>query len=88
MKVIHDIEGDSNKVKITLFKIKQNNLEVMEYIKGVKYPKAEVGKYVYAVREVPSREGKQYVRIQLSVAHGVIWEECYTTLRVRFMKKG
>ena len=52
MKVIHDIEGDSNKVKITLFKIKQNNLEVMEYIKGVKYPKAEVGKYVYAVRVI------------------------------------
>ena len=47
MKVIHGIEGDDNKFKITPCKIKQPNLEVINYIKGGKYPEAEVGKYVY-----------------------------------------
>ena len=36
MKIIHDIEGDSNKVKISPCKIKQPNMEVMKYIKGGK----------------------------------------------------
>ena len=43
MKVIHGIEGDSNKVKIAPWKSMQPNLEVMNYIKGVKYPNEEVG---------------------------------------------
>ena len=55
MKVIHEIEGDANKVKIALWKRKQPNLEVLKYIKGEKYPKEEVGKYVYAVGEEKSR---------------------------------
>ena len=44
MKVIHGIEEDTNKVKIAAWKIKQPNLEVLNYIKGGKYPEAEVGK--------------------------------------------
>ena len=51
MKVIHGIEGDKNKIVITLWKSKQHNLEVIKYIKGGKYPEVEVGKYVYDVRE-------------------------------------
>ena len=69
IKVINGIEGDANKVIIAPWKSKQPNLDVLKYIKRGKYPKAEVGKYVYAVREGKSREGIQYVRIQLSVAH-------------------
>ena len=38
MKVIHFIEGDTNKVKISLWKIKQPNLQVLEYFKGVNKP--------------------------------------------------
>ena len=72
-KVIHDIEVDANKVKLAPWKIKQPNLEVMKYIKGEKYPKAEVGKNIYAVREGEYREGRQYVRIKLSIAHDVTW---------------
>ena len=49
MKVIHGIEVDANKVKTSPCKIKQPNLEVMKYIKGGKYPKAEVWKYIYSV---------------------------------------
>ena len=55
IKLIHDIEGDVNKIKIAPWKIKQPNLEVLKYIKGEKYPKEEVGKYVYAVGEEKSR---------------------------------
>ena len=88
MKVIYGISGDANKVKIAPWKSKQPNLEVLKYINGGKYPKAEVGKYVYAVREVQSREVRQYARIQLSVAHEVTWEDWYTTLRGIWMKKG
>ena len=55
VKVIHRIELDAKKVKIAPWKIKQPNLEVIKYIKGGKYPEAEVGKYVYAVREGQSR---------------------------------
>ena len=50
MKVIHGIEGDANNVSISPWKIKQPNLDILKYIKGEKYPDAEVGKYVYAVR--------------------------------------
>ena len=50
MKVIHFIEGDINKVKISPWKINQTNLDILKYIKGGKYPEAEFGKYVYAVR--------------------------------------
>ena len=64
------------------------NLEVAKYIKGGKYPEAEVGKYVYEVREGKSREGRKYVRIQLSVAHDVTWDDWYTTLIRSWMKKG
>ena len=87
MKVIHIIEGDANQVKISPWKIKQPNLEVMKYIKGGKYPDAEVVKYVYAVREIQSLEVIQYVRIQLSVSHDVTWGDWYITLRSRWMKK-
>ena len=72
MKVIHGIEGDANRVKITPWKSKQPNLEVLKYIKCGKYPDAEVGKYTYAFREGQYRKGRQYVMIQLSVSHGVI----------------
>ena len=63
MKVIHGIGRYSNKVKIAPRKRKQTNLEVMTYIKDGKYPKAEVGKCVYAVREGQYRELRQYIRI-------------------------
>ena len=56
MKVKYGIEGDTNKVKIAPWKSKQPNLEFLKYIKGGKYPEAEVGKYVYTVREGQSRE--------------------------------
>ena len=69
-------------------KKKKPNLEVLKYTKGGKHPEAEVGKYVYAVREEQSRESTQYVRIKLSVAHDVTWDDCYTTLRGRCIKKG
>ena len=48
MKLIHGIEGYFNKVKIAPWKIKQPNLEVLSYIKGGKYPEAEVEKYLYS----------------------------------------
>ena len=51
MKVLHDIGGDANKVKIDLRKSKQSDLEVMKYIKDGKYPETKIGIYVYAVRE-------------------------------------
>ena len=44
---------------------KQLNLDVLKYIKGKKYPEAEVGKYVYILREGQFREGRQYATIQL-----------------------
>ena len=34
IKVIHEIEGDSNKVKIAPRKFNQPNLDVLHYIKG------------------------------------------------------
>ena len=71
MKVIYGIEGYTNKVKIAPWKRKQPNLEVLNYTKGVKYPEAEVGKYLYAVREGKYIEGRQYVSIKISVAHYV-----------------
>ena len=74
MKVIHYIEGDARNVKIAPCKIKELNLKVMKYIKYVKYPEAEVGKYVYSIREGQSRKGRQYVRIQLSISHDVTWD--------------
>ena len=87
MKVIHGIEGDVNKIKIAPWKIKQPNLEVLKYIKGGKYPEAEVEKYVYSGIERQSREVLQYVRIQISVTHDVTWDNRYTTLRGQWMKK-
>ena len=87
-KVIHGVEGDANKVKMTPWKSKQHYLEVLKYIKGGKYPNAEVGKYLYDVREGQSIKGRQYVRIQLPVAHDVTWDDCYKTLRGLRMKKG
>ena len=75
-------------VKMAPRKIKQSNLEVLKYIRGGKYPKAEVGKYVYAVREGQSRERRQYISIQLSLAHDVTWDYWYTTLRGNYMNKG
>ena len=74
MKVIHGIEVDSNKVKISPWKIKQPNLEVLNYIKVGNYAKEEVQKYVYTIREGQSRKGRQYVRIQLSISHDVTWD--------------
>ena len=44
MKAIHIIEVDTNKVKIETRKSKQPNLEVLNYIMGEKYDKAEVHK--------------------------------------------
>ena len=55
IKVKPCIEADARKVKISPWKNKQHNLEVLNYIKGVKYPEAEVGKYVYSIREVKYR---------------------------------
>ena len=57
----------------------------MKYIKGGKYTEAEVGKYLYAVKEGQSREGRQYVRIKLSSGHDVTLYDWYTTLRGRWM---
>ena len=51
MKVIHVIEVDSKKVKKKPCQSKQPNLEVLKYIKDGKFPEAEFGKYLYAVRE-------------------------------------
>ena len=51
MKVILGIGGYAIKFKISPCKSKQPKLEVMKYIKGGKYPKAEFGKYVYAIIE-------------------------------------
>ena len=75
MKVIHGIEGYSNKDSIAPCKIKQPNLEVLKYIKGGKYPKSEVGENVYAVREGNFREGIQYVGIKFSVYHEMTWDD-------------
>ena len=88
MKVMHSIEGDSKKFKITPWKSRQPTLEFMNYIKGGKKPVAEVGKYVYDVREGKSRESRQYVRIQLSVDYNGTWEYWYTAIRGRWTKKG
>ena len=49
MKVIHGSEGYASKVKTAPWRSKQPNMYVLKYIKGGKYPEAEVGKYVYAV---------------------------------------
>ena len=88
MKVIHSIEVDSNKLKIAPWKIKQPNLEFLNFIKGGKYPEAEVGKYVYAIREGQSRYVRQYLSIQLLLVKNVTWNDWYTTLLGRWMKKG
>ena len=88
MKVIHIFEVDANKVKISPWKSKQHNLEVLKYIRGVKYLEAEVGKYVFVVMEGKYREGRQYVSIQLSVAHYTTCDDYYTTLKGRWIKKG
>ena len=40
------------------------------------------------MREVQSREGIQYVRVQLSAAHDVTRDDWYTTLRGRWENKG
>ena len=71
MKLIHCIKVDANKVKIVPWKSKQPNLEFMKYIKGGKYPNVEIGKFVYAVREVQYISVIQCVGIQLSVYHGM-----------------
>ena len=55
MKLINGNEGGANKVKIYPQKSKKPNLEVLKYTKTGKYPAAEVGKYVYAVRDGQSR---------------------------------
>ena len=73
IKVTRGIEGDVNKVKISSLKTKSPNLDVLNYIKGGKYPEAEVGKYIYSVRYRRCREIRQYVRNQLSVAYDVTW---------------
>ena len=44
MEVIHGIEVNSNKVKISPWKIKQDNLDIIKYIKGGKFSEAELGK--------------------------------------------
>ena len=44
MKLIRGIELDANKVKKAPWKIKQPNVEVLNYIKGGKYPEKEFGK--------------------------------------------
>ena len=87
MKLIYGIEGYANMFKRSPQKNKQPNIYFLKYIKGIKYREAEVGKYVYAVREGKSIEGRQYVRIQLSVAHDVIWDNWYTTHKGHYMKK-
>ena len=88
MKVIYGIEINSNKVKIAPWKIKRPNLDVLKYIKGSKYPEAEIVKYLYSVIEGQYIEGRQYVSIQLSVAHDVTWDGWYTTPQDQCMKKG
>ena len=57
MKVIHDIEGDANKFKIAPWKSKQPNLEILKYIKGVKYPRQKLGHmYIPLERENPEKK--------------------------------
>ena len=63
MKVINGIEIDVNKVTISPLKIKQPNLEVLKYIKDVKYLEVKFSKYIYVVREGKSIKGREYVRI-------------------------
>ena len=60
----------------------------MKFIKGGKYPEAEIGKYVYAAREGQYRQVRQYVTIKISVAHDVTWDNWYTTPRGRWKNKG
>ena len=74
-------------VKIKQRRSKQPNLEVLKYIKGGKSTKEKDGKHVYIVRDGKSREGRQYVRIKISVAHDVTWEDWYTPLRGHWIKK-
>ena len=84
---IHSIEGDASKLKIEPQKIKQPDLDVLKYIRVGKYPEVEVGKWVYAVREGQYCKGRQYIQIQIYVAHGVTWDNWYTTLRGQWKKK-
>ena len=65
-KVIHDIEGYYEKVKIARWKSKQFNLEVLKYIKGGKYPEVEVSKYIYAVIELKPIEADNMLDSTLS----------------------
>ena len=88
MKVIHSIEGDYKKVIIAPWKSKQPNMEVLKYIKGGTCSETEVGKYRYTVIEGKNREGRPYVRIQLSIADDVTWDDWYSTLRGSWRKKG
>ena len=71
IKLIYVIEGYANNIISAPWKSKKTNLGVLNYIRGGKYPEAEVGKYVYAVREGQYIEGIHFVRIQLLVAHDV-----------------
>ena len=52
----------------------------MKYIKVGKHPETELGKYVYDVIKGKYREGRKYVRFQLSVYHNVTREEWYKNL--------
>ena len=52
LTVIHGITGNANKSKISPCKRKKPNVEVLDYIKGGKYPEAEFSKYIYAIKEV------------------------------------
>ena len=58
-------------VQIAPWESKEHNPEVLRYNKGGEYPKPEVGKQLYAIREVKPTEGRQYVRIKLFVDHDV-----------------
>ena len=44
IKVIQGIKGDDNKVKIYPCKRKKTNIDIIKYIKGGEYSKAEIGK--------------------------------------------
>ena len=51
MKAINVIEGYGNKVKISPWRRKRPNLEVLKYIKGEKYPDSEKLGNVYMLSE-------------------------------------
>ena len=85
MKVIHIIEGYKSKIKLSLWKSKQPNVETVSVNKGVKYPEVQVAKYGHSFPERKmTQAGIQYAGIKFSIAPDILWEDVWNNLQGRW----